>query len=83
MFERRWVRNNKIIVAIVIYIILYSLINILKPSFMYNPDGSIKQFGVGYRKKTIIPVEEFEKFKQTYLQLLEYDRLKITFNVKK
>ena len=56
MFERRWVRNNKIIVAILIYIVLYSLINILKPAFMYNPDGSIKQFGVGYRKKTIIPV---------------------------
>ena len=23
---------------------------------MYNPDGSLKEFGVGYRKKTIIPV---------------------------
>jgi len=56
MFERRWVRNNKIIVAIFIYVLLYSMINILKPAFMYNPDGSIKQFGVGYRKKTIIPV---------------------------
>lgn len=54
MFERRWVRNNKIIVAIFIYVLLYSMINILKPAFMYNPDGSIKQFGVGYRKKTII-----------------------------
>ena len=56
MFERRWVRNNKIIVAIFIYVLLYSMINILKPAFMYNPDGSIKQFGVGYRKKTIIPM---------------------------
>jgi len=56
MFERRWVRNNKIIVAIFIYVLLYSMINILKPAFMYNPDGSIKHFGVGYRKKTIIPM---------------------------
>jgi hypothetical protein len=23
---------------------------------MYNPDGSLKEFGVGFRKKTIIPV---------------------------
>jgi hypothetical protein len=22
---------------------------------MYNPDGSLKEFGVGFRKKTIIP----------------------------
>ena len=56
MFERRWVRENKIIVAIVIYVLLFTTVNVLKPAFMYNPDGSIKQFGVGYRKKTIIPM---------------------------
>ena len=56
MFEKRWVRHNKIVVAILIYIILFALINVLKPAFMYNPDGSLKEFGVGYRKKTIIPV---------------------------
>lgn len=56
MFDKRWVRHNKIIVAILIYILLYCFINFLKPSFMYNKDGSIKEFGVGYRKKTIIPV---------------------------
>ena len=27
--------------------------------------------------------EDFEKFKQEYMKLLEYDRMKITFNVKK
>lgn len=56
MFEKRWVRHNKIVVAILIYIILFALVNVLKPAFMYNPDGSLKEFGVGYRKKTIIPV---------------------------
>ena len=56
MLEQRWVRHNKIIVSIVIFVILFSLVNVLKPAFMYNPDGSIKEFGVGYRKKTIIPV---------------------------
>lgn len=56
MFEKRWVRHNKISVAILIYIILFGLVNILKPAFMYNSDGSLKEFGVGFRKKTIIPV---------------------------
>jgi len=55
MFEKRWVRHNKISVAILIYIILFGLVNILKPAFMYNLDGSLKEFGVGFRKKTIIP----------------------------
>lgn len=56
MFDKRWVRHNKIIVAILIYILLFCLINFIKPAFMYNKDGSMKEFGVGYRKKTIIPV---------------------------
>jgi hypothetical protein len=56
MFEKRWIRHNKISMAILIYIILFGLVNFLKPVFMYNPDGSLKEFGVGFRKKTIIPV---------------------------
>jgi hypothetical protein len=56
MIQQRWIRHNKISVAILVYIILFVLINFLKPAFMYNPDGSLKEFGVGYRKKTIIPI---------------------------
>ena len=56
MIQQRWIRHNKISVAILIYIILFALINSLKPAFMYNSDGSLKEFGVGYRKKTIIPI---------------------------
>jgi len=52
----RWVRHNKVSVAIILYIILFTLVNLVKPAFMYNPDGSIKEFGVGFRKKTIIPI---------------------------
>jgi hypothetical protein len=52
----RWVRHNKVAVAIILYIVLFTLINIIKPAFMYNTDGTLKNFGVGYRNKTIIPV---------------------------
>jgi len=52
----RWVRHNKITVAILIYMFLFAVINMIKPPFMYNPDGTMKEFGVGFRKKTIIPV---------------------------
>ena len=56
MNQRRWVRHNKISVSILIFILLFGLINLIKPVFMYNDDGSMKEFGVGFRKKTIIPV---------------------------
>ena len=56
MSQRRWVRENKIVVAILIYIVLFGLVNLIKPASVYNPDGSLKEFGVGFRRKTIIPV---------------------------
>ena len=27
----------------------------MKPSFIYEKDGSFRQFGLGYKKKTVIP----------------------------
>lgn len=56
MINQSWIRNNKVLFSIIIYIILFTIINLLKPAFMYNIDGSIKDFGVGFRKKTIIPI---------------------------
>jgi hypothetical protein len=28
----------------------------LKPGFLYNHDGTLRTFGVGYKNKTVIPV---------------------------
>jgi hypothetical protein len=28
----------------------------MKPAFLYNQDGSIREFGVGYKNKTILPI---------------------------
>jgi hypothetical protein len=56
MDSQRWVRHNKITVAIFIYIILFMVINTTKPAFMYNPDGTLKEFGLGFRRKTVIPL---------------------------
>lgn len=47
---------NVILTSIIIYILLCILIHSIKPSFMYNTDGSFKPFGIGYQKKTVIPI---------------------------
>jgi hypothetical protein len=54
--SQRWIRHNKITAAIIIYIILFASINMVKPAFLYKPDGNLRVFGLGYRSKTIIPV---------------------------
>ena len=50
------IRNNVTLVAIVLFLIIFGAVQVMKPRFFYNVDGSIRQFGVGYRNKTIIPI---------------------------
>ena len=42
--------------SIFLFIILFTIIHIIRPSLVYNKDGSYRQFGVGYREKTIISI---------------------------
>lgn len=56
MLSRNFVKNNINMVAIVIYLFLFGLLVFIKPNFLYNSDGTLRQFGVGTSKKTIIPI---------------------------
>tara|TARA_Y100000389_G_scaffold47718_1_gene42880 strand:- start:2916 stop:3164 length:249 start_codon:yes stop_codon:yes gene_type:complete len=51
-----FVKNNITLVAITLFLISFTILMLLKPGFLYNKDGSIKTFGLGYKKKTVIPV---------------------------
>jgi hypothetical protein len=51
-----FVRNNKSLVAIFLFLTVFGLFQMAKPSFMYSADGSIRDFGIGYKNKTILPV---------------------------
>jgi uncharacterized membrane protein YozB (DUF420 family) len=53
---RTFARNNTPLVSIIIFLIIFTIIQIIKPSFLYKIDGSIRDFGVGYKNKTILPV---------------------------
>lgn len=56
MISRFFIKNNVNSIAITIYLILFGILIFIKPHFLYNIDGSLRQFGVGKSKKTIIPV---------------------------
>jgi hypothetical protein len=53
---RNYIRQNVTLFSIILFIIIYGLIQIMKPSCFYNKDGSLREFGIGYRNKTIFPV---------------------------
>lgn len=51
-----FVKNNITLVAIALFLLVFSILMSLKPGFLFNNDGSIRNFGVGYKKKTVVPV---------------------------
>ena len=53
---RNIIRNNVTLVSIILFVTIFSMIQLSKPMFLYNTDGSIRDFGVGYKNKTILPI---------------------------
>ena len=49
-------KDNVLIFSILFFLTIFYIVSfIIKPAFLYNEDGSIKQFGLGYKNKTILP----------------------------
>ena len=53
---RSFTRNNTTLVSIIIFLVIFGIVQMLQPSFLYNIDGSLREFGVGYKNKTILPL---------------------------
>ncbi len=54
--NRAYIRENAPLFAIILFLIMFGSIQMMKPACLYNKDGSIREFGVGYRNKTILPI---------------------------
>lgn len=52
----RFIQTNVAFTAILLFMIVFTSIQLAKPAILYNLDGSIRSFGVGYRNKTILPI---------------------------
>lgn len=53
---KQLVRYNKISIAILMFLVIFSIIHYLKPGLLYTKEGGFREFGVGYRNKTVIPI---------------------------
>ena len=50
------IRNNLAGSAIALYVVVFMLVQYMTPSFLYNEDGSLREFGIGYSSKTVLPI---------------------------
>jgi len=53
---RFYIAKNPTLVSVLLFLVIFITIQIGKPSFLYRDDGSIREFGIGYRNKTILPI---------------------------
>jgi hypothetical protein len=51
-----FVRKNITSLSILLFIILFGLMVYIKPTCVFNKDGTMRQFGIGYKNKTVIPI---------------------------
>jgi hypothetical protein len=54
--NKKMVKNNKVVISIILFLILFSIVHYIKPGFLYTKEGGFRNFGVGYRNKTVIPI---------------------------
>ena len=53
---KNFIRNNNTFVSIIIFISIFSFVHLIKPAFLYKSDNSVREFGIGYKNKTILPI---------------------------
>ena len=51
-----FIKNNKLAATIIIFVLLFSFIIYLKPEFLFTKNGAIRNFGIGKRNSSIIPI---------------------------
>ena len=56
MFNRNYIRRNITSISIILFIISFTIVQLVKPGFLYNKDGSLRQFGLNSSKRTVIPI---------------------------
>jgi hypothetical protein len=54
--NKNYIRENITLISIMLFIIIFSIIQYSKLPCFYNKDGSIREVGIGYKNKTILPI---------------------------
>ena len=53
---RQFVVTNINLVSIIVFLLLFAIIMVTKPSVIFDKNGKLREFGIGYKNKTIIPL---------------------------
>lgn len=51
-----FIRKHITTFTIILFLLSFCSLNYMQPGFLYNKDGSLRRFGLGHKRKTIIPI---------------------------
>ena len=54
--NRLFIRNNITSISILIFVCSFLIVQYLQPAFLYDRNGALREFGLGKKNKTIIPI---------------------------
>ena len=55
LINQYFIKRNITSFSILVFLAAFATIQSFKPRFMYNEDGSLREFGIGFQRKTVIP----------------------------
>lgn len=52
----QFVKGNIQLISIVLFLLFFILLITIRPSLVFDKNGKPRQFGIGYKNKTICPI---------------------------
>jgi hypothetical protein len=56
MNVKGFVYQNKVYISVFLFLVVFAILHVCKPSLIYDKDGAFRPFGLGYSNKTVIPM---------------------------
>jgi len=54
-FNQFFIKRHITSFSILVFLFAFVITHLVKPRFIYNEDGSLRQFGIGFQRKTVVP----------------------------
>ena len=55
IFNQYFIKQHLTTFSILVFLAAFATIQAFRPRFMYNEDGTLRQFGIGFKRKTVVP----------------------------
>lgn len=56
LVSRNYLRQNIISCSIVVFLFILSIVIYVKPGFLFDHKGCLREFGINSKKRTVIPM---------------------------